>query len=124
MIMIDSDGEAIPVHGRCFRFPIANIRNQSLADIWKHPRAGRDEAHAPPRGWPASGLQPLLQRVRRRCSQKRGGGVKAWRDGRERGRRTLGFAPAYKSERGEAGRESGDRAGRNRDMKRAEQIAP
>ncbi len=38
MIMIDSDGEAIPVHGRCFRFPIANIRNQSLADIWKHPR--------------------------------------------------------------------------------------
>lgn len=38
MIMIDSDGEAIPVHGRCFRFPIANIRDHSLAEIWRHPR--------------------------------------------------------------------------------------
>ena len=36
MLMIDSDGEAIPVHGRCFRFPIGNIREQSLASIWNH----------------------------------------------------------------------------------------
>jgi MoaA/NifB/PqqE/SkfB family radical SAM enzyme len=35
ILMIDSDGEAIPVHGRCFRFPIANIREQSLAAIWR-----------------------------------------------------------------------------------------
>ena len=34
--MIDSDGEAIPVHGRCFRFPIGNVREQSLASIWNH----------------------------------------------------------------------------------------
>ena len=34
--MIDSDGEAIPVHGRCFRFPIGNIRKQSLASLWNH----------------------------------------------------------------------------------------
>jgi MoaA/NifB/PqqE/SkfB family radical SAM enzyme len=36
MLMIDADGEAIPVHGRCFRFPIGNIREQSLASIWNH----------------------------------------------------------------------------------------
>lgn len=36
MLMIDSDGEAIPVHGRCFRFPIGNIREQSLASLWNH----------------------------------------------------------------------------------------
>ena len=36
MLMIDPDGEAIPVHGRCFRFPIGNIREQSLASIWNH----------------------------------------------------------------------------------------
>jgi MoaA/NifB/PqqE/SkfB family radical SAM enzyme len=36
MLMIDADGDAIPVHGRCFRFPIGNIREQSLASIWNH----------------------------------------------------------------------------------------
>lgn len=36
MLMIDSDGEAIPVHGRCYRFPIGNIRQESLASIWGH----------------------------------------------------------------------------------------
>lgn len=36
ILMIDSDGEAIPVHGRCFRFPIANIRTHSLKQIWNH----------------------------------------------------------------------------------------
>ena len=36
MLMIDSDGEAIPVHGRCFRFPIGNIGEQSLESIWNH----------------------------------------------------------------------------------------
>jgi Fe-coproporphyrin III synthase len=35
-LMIDSDGEAIPVHGRCFRFPIANIASTPLNDIWHH----------------------------------------------------------------------------------------
>lgn len=34
MLMIDADGEAIPVHGRCFRFPIGNIRKRSLASLW------------------------------------------------------------------------------------------
>jgi MoaA/NifB/PqqE/SkfB family radical SAM enzyme len=36
ILMIDADGEAIPVHGRCFRFPIGNIRDQSLASLWNH----------------------------------------------------------------------------------------
>lgn len=36
MLMIDSDGEAIPVHGRCYRFPIGNIRMESLSSIWHH----------------------------------------------------------------------------------------
>lgn len=36
IIMIDADGEAIPAHGRCFRFPVANIRDTSLRDIWNH----------------------------------------------------------------------------------------
>jgi MoaA/NifB/PqqE/SkfB family radical SAM enzyme len=38
MLMLDPDGEAIPVHGRCFRFPIGNIREQSLASLWNHDR--------------------------------------------------------------------------------------
>ena len=41
ILMIDSDGEAIPVHGRCFRFPIANIRERSLKEIWNHPSLSR-----------------------------------------------------------------------------------
>jgi len=36
IMMIDSDGEAIPVHGRCYRYPIANIHDTSLQDIWGH----------------------------------------------------------------------------------------
>jgi Fe-coproporphyrin III synthase len=36
IMMIDSDGETIPVHGRCFRFPIANIRTHSLKQLWNH----------------------------------------------------------------------------------------
>jgi Fe-coproporphyrin III synthase len=36
ILMIDSDGEAIPAHGRCFRFPIGNIRTMSLAQMWNH----------------------------------------------------------------------------------------
>ncbi|HEY6455997.1 MAG TPA: radical SAM protein [Steroidobacteraceae bacterium] len=35
-LMIDSDGEAIPVHGRCFRFPIGNLANLSLDELWHH----------------------------------------------------------------------------------------
>ena len=38
ILMIDADGEAIPVHGRCFRFPIGNVREQSLASLWNHAR--------------------------------------------------------------------------------------
>jgi MoaA/NifB/PqqE/SkfB family radical SAM enzyme len=37
IVMIDSDGEAVPAHGRCFRFPIANIREVPLSEIWNHP---------------------------------------------------------------------------------------
>ena len=38
ILMIDADGEVIPAHGRCFRFPIANIRNHSLREVWHHPK--------------------------------------------------------------------------------------
>jgi MoaA/NifB/PqqE/SkfB family radical SAM enzyme len=38
ILMIDPDGEAIPVHGRCFRFPISNIQTHSLKEIWHHER--------------------------------------------------------------------------------------
>lgn len=41
ILMIDSDGEAIPVHGRCFRFPIANIRTRPLKQIWGHEKLSR-----------------------------------------------------------------------------------
>lgn len=34
IMMIDSDGEVIPAHGRCFRFPVGNIRDQSLRSLW------------------------------------------------------------------------------------------
>jgi MoaA/NifB/PqqE/SkfB family radical SAM enzyme len=49
MLMIDADGEAVPVHGRCYRFPIANVRDVGLAGVWAHPkiealRATLDEA--------------------------------------------------------------------------------
>jgi Fe-coproporphyrin III synthase len=37
IVMIDSDGEAVPAHGRCFRFPIGNIRDKPLAALWNHP---------------------------------------------------------------------------------------
>jgi len=58
IVMIDSDGEAIPVHGRCYRFPIANIRQTALKDIWNHPSlaALRRSLHA------AGGLLPACSR--------------------------------------------------------------
>jgi MoaA/NifB/PqqE/SkfB family radical SAM enzyme len=37
ILMIDADGEAIPVHGRCYRFPIANVRDVGLEGVWLHP---------------------------------------------------------------------------------------
>lgn len=36
ILMIDADGESIPVHGRCYRFPIANIRDVGLSRLWVH----------------------------------------------------------------------------------------
>jgi MoaA/NifB/PqqE/SkfB family radical SAM enzyme len=36
ILMIDADGESVPVHGRCYRFPIANVRDAGLESIWKH----------------------------------------------------------------------------------------
>jgi MoaA/NifB/PqqE/SkfB family radical SAM enzyme len=37
LLMIDSDGEVLPANGRCYRFPIANVRTESLKEIWNHP---------------------------------------------------------------------------------------
>lgn len=36
ILMVDADGESVPVHGRCYRFPIANVRDAGLEGIWKH----------------------------------------------------------------------------------------
>lgn len=36
ILMVDADGESVPVHGRCYRFPIANVRDVGLEGIWKH----------------------------------------------------------------------------------------
>lgn len=38
ILMIDADGEAVPVHGRCYRFPIANVRDVGVEGIWNHPK--------------------------------------------------------------------------------------
>ena len=38
ILMIDADGEAVPVHGRCYRFPITNIRDAGLEGVWTHPK--------------------------------------------------------------------------------------
>lgn len=58
ILMIDSDGEAIPAHGRCFRFPIANVRTHSLKRIWSHERLShlRQTLHQ------AGGLLPACSR--------------------------------------------------------------
>ena len=40
-LMVDSDGEIIPVHGRCYRFPIANIRDGGLSQTWNHKKISR-----------------------------------------------------------------------------------
>jgi MoaA/NifB/PqqE/SkfB family radical SAM enzyme len=37
-IMIDPDGDIIPVHGRCFRFPVVNIHREGLEGAWNHER--------------------------------------------------------------------------------------
>ena len=35
-LMVDPDGEIIPVHGRCYRFSIANVRDGGLRHAWNH----------------------------------------------------------------------------------------
>lgn len=37
ILMIDSDGEAIPAHGRCFRFPVGNINRKPLGKLLNSP---------------------------------------------------------------------------------------
>lgn len=34
IMMIDSDGEVIPAHGRCFRFPLGNITDHGIKALW------------------------------------------------------------------------------------------
>jgi Fe-coproporphyrin III synthase len=58
IVMIDSDGEAVPAHGRCFRFPIGNIREMSLAAIWNHSSLGALRASLADNG----GLLPACTR--------------------------------------------------------------
>lgn len=41
MLMVDPDGEIIPAHGRCYRFPIANVRDGGLKQAWNHEKISR-----------------------------------------------------------------------------------
>ena len=38
MMMIKTDGAVIPAHGRCYNFPIGNIRTAPLPDLWNNDR--------------------------------------------------------------------------------------
>lgn len=37
VMMVDADGEVIPAHGRCFRFPVGNVTDQPLKTLWNAP---------------------------------------------------------------------------------------
>jgi len=38
MMMIKTDGAVIPSHGRCYDFPVGNVTDQALRDIWNGSR--------------------------------------------------------------------------------------
>jgi Fe-coproporphyrin III synthase len=38
MMMIKTDGAVIPSHGRCYNFPIGNVRTSPLPDLWNDDR--------------------------------------------------------------------------------------
>jgi MoaA/NifB/PqqE/SkfB family radical SAM enzyme len=38
LMMIKTDGTVIPAHGRCYNFPVGNMTEQALPDIWNSPR--------------------------------------------------------------------------------------
>jgi len=38
MMMVKTDGTVIPAHGRCFNYPIGNIRESALTDLWNNDR--------------------------------------------------------------------------------------
>jgi MoaA/NifB/PqqE/SkfB family radical SAM enzyme len=38
LMMIKTDGTVIPAHGRCYNFPVGNVNEQSLPDIWNSAR--------------------------------------------------------------------------------------
>ncbi len=38
MMMIKTDGAVIPAHGRCYNFPIGNIRTSPLPELWNNDR--------------------------------------------------------------------------------------
>jgi Fe-coproporphyrin III synthase len=38
LMMIKTDGTVIPAHGRCYNFPVGNVTEQTLPDIWNGAR--------------------------------------------------------------------------------------
>lgn len=38
MMMINTDGSVIPAHSRCYNYPVGNVRELSLAQIWNNAR--------------------------------------------------------------------------------------
>jgi MoaA/NifB/PqqE/SkfB family radical SAM enzyme len=38
MMMINTDGTVIPAHSRCYNYPLGNVRDVSLADLWNNAR--------------------------------------------------------------------------------------
>jgi MoaA/NifB/PqqE/SkfB family radical SAM enzyme len=38
LLMVKTDGTVIPAHGRCYNFPVGNVNEQRLTEIWNSPR--------------------------------------------------------------------------------------
>jgi MoaA/NifB/PqqE/SkfB family radical SAM enzyme len=38
MLMVRTDGSVIPAHGRCYNYPVGDVRTATLPEIWNSPR--------------------------------------------------------------------------------------
>ena len=38
MMMIRTDGTVIPAHGRCYNFPVGNVTERPLPELWNNTR--------------------------------------------------------------------------------------
>jgi radical SAM protein with 4Fe4S-binding SPASM domain len=56
-LAIDPDGEIVPTHGRCYRFPVMNVHDGGLGEAWNHQRIVRLRKELS-----SSGLMPACTR--------------------------------------------------------------